>query len=160
PHGAGVLGHRQPRRRAPTRPRVPRRRRHRHHRSACVGRASFAGRVAAVAAAALWAISPVAVSTALGGLETSLAILCAIALVALWMWTNDRPSTRRAVVVGVVAGLTVLARVDLVLLVALLVALQLCRGPRRLVVPGVVAGALVLAPWWLWCTLQFGTPVP
>jgi len=120
----------------------------------------LAGRVAAVAAAALWAISPVAVSTALGGLETSLAILCAIALVALWMWTNDRPSTRRAVVVGVVAGLTVLARVDTVVLVALLIALQLWRGPRRLVVPGAVAGALVLAPWWLWCTLQFGTPVP
>ena len=120
----------------------------------------FAGRVAAVAAAALWAISPVAVSMALGGLETSLAILCSVSLVALWMWANDRPSTRRAVVVGIVAGLAVLARVDTLLLVALLGGLQLWRGPRRLIVPGAVAGAVVLAPWWIWCTIQFGTPIP
>ena len=59
-----------------------------------------------------------------------------------------------------VAGLAVLARIDTLLLVALLGALQLWRGPRRLVVPGAVAGAVVLAPWWIWCTMQFGTPVP
>jgi hypothetical protein len=119
-----------------------------------------AGRVAAIAAAALWAISPVAVSMALGGLETSLAILCSVGLVVVWMWANDCPTTRRAVLVGVVAALAVLSRVDTVLLVALLAGLQLWRGPRRLIVPGAVAGAVVLAPWWLWCTLQFGTPVP
>ena len=54
---------------------------------------------------------------------------CSVALVALWMWANDRPSTGRAVVVGVVAGLAVLARIDTLLLVALLGALQLWRGP-------------------------------
>jgi hypothetical protein len=120
----------------------------------------FAGRVAAVTAAALWAISPVAVSMALGGLETSLAILGAVSLVAAWIWANDSPGTGRAVVAGVVAGFAVLARVDLLLLVALLSALQLWRGPRRIVVPGAIAGAVVLAPWWIWCTVQFGTPVP
>lgn len=120
----------------------------------------FAGRVAAVTAAALWAVSPVAVSMALGGLETSLAILGAVALVAAWIWANDTASTRRAVVTGVVAGLAVLARVDVALLVALLGALQLWRGPRRLLVPGAIAGAVVVAPWWIWCTVQFGTPVP
>jgi hypothetical protein len=120
----------------------------------------FAGRVAAVAAAALWAVSPVAVSMALGGLETSLAILGAVALVAAWIWANDTAGTRRAVVAGVVAGLAVLARIDVALLVALLAALQLWRGPRRLLVPGAIAGAIVVAPWWIWCTVQFGTPVP
>jgi hypothetical protein len=120
----------------------------------------FAGRIAAVTAAALWAISPVAISMAVGGLETSLAILGAVALVAAWMWANDTASTRRAVVAGVVAGLAVLARIDVLLLVALLGTLQLWRGPRRLLVPGAIAGAVVVAPWWIWCTLQFGTPVP
>jgi hypothetical protein len=120
----------------------------------------FAGRVAAVTAAALWAVSPVAVSMALGGLETSLAILGAVALVAAWIWVNDTASTGRAVVAGVVAGLAVLARVDVALLVALLAALQLWRGPRRLLLPGAIAGAVVVAPWWIWCTVQFGTPVP
>jgi hypothetical protein len=120
----------------------------------------FAGRVAAVTAAALWAISPVAVSMALGGLETSLAILGAVGLVATWIWANDTSSTRRAVVTGVVAGLAVLARVDVALLVALLALLQLWRGPRRLLVPGAIAGAVVVAPWWIYCTIQFGTPIP
>ncbi len=120
----------------------------------------FAGRVAAVAAAALWAISPVAISMALGGLETSLAILLAVSLVAVWMWADDRPTTRRWVVVGVVAALAVLARIDTALLVALLAGVQLWRGPRRPLVPGAVAGALVVAPWWIWCTVQFGTPIP
>ena len=69
-------------------------------------------------------------------------------------------STRRAVVTGVVAGLAVLARVDIALLVALLGGLQLWRGPRRLLVPGAIAGAVVVAPWWIWCTVQFGTPDP
>ena len=120
----------------------------------------FAGRVAAVTAAALWAISPVAVSMALGGLETSLAIFAAVALVAAWIWANDTVSTRRAVATGAVAGLAVLARVDVALLVALLALLQLWRGPRRLLVPGAIAGAVVVAPWWIWCTAQFGTPIP
>lgn len=120
----------------------------------------FAGRVAAVTAAALWAVSPVAVSMALGGLETSLAILGAVALVAAWIWANDTATTKRAVVAGVVAGLAVLARVDVALLVALLAGLQLWRGPRRVLMPGAIAGAVVVAPWWIWCTVQFGTPVP
>jgi hypothetical protein len=120
----------------------------------------FAGRVAAVVAAALWAISPVAISMALGGLETSLAILGAVGLVAMWIWANDHPTTRRWIAVGVVAGLAVLARIDILLLVALLGALQLWRGPRRQLVPGAFAGAVVLAPWWIWCTATFGTPIP
>jgi hypothetical protein len=120
----------------------------------------FAGRVAAVTAAALWAVSPVAVSMALGGLETSLAILGAVGLVAAWIWANDAATTRRAVVTGAIAGLAVLARIDVALLVALLALLQLWRGPRRLLVPGAIAGAVVVAPWWIWCTVQFGTPIP
>jgi hypothetical protein len=120
----------------------------------------FAGRVAAVTAAAIWAVSPVAVSMAMGGLETSLAIFGAVALVATWMWANDTASTGRAVLTGVVAGLAVLARVDIAFLVVALGALQLWRGPRRLLVPGGIAGAVVVAPWWIWCTVEFGTPVP
>ena len=52
----------------------------------------LAGKAAAILAAGLWAISPVGIRMSLGGLETSLAILCEIALVAVWMWANDAPS--------------------------------------------------------------------
>jgi hypothetical protein len=76
------------------------------------------------------------------------------------MWANDTASAKRAVAVGVVAGLAVLARVDVALLVAVLALLQVWRGPRRLLLPGAIAGAVVVAPWWIWCTIQFGTPVP
>ena len=62
----------------------------------------LAGRVAAVVAAAIWAVSPVATTMALGGLETSLALLCEIGLVAAYIWANDRSSTRRWLVVGVI----------------------------------------------------------
>jgi hypothetical protein len=120
----------------------------------------FAGRAAAITAAALWAVSPVAVSMALGGLETSLAIFFAMGLVAAWIWANDTATTRRAAFAGVVAGLAVLARVDISFLIVLLVALQLWRGPRRLLLPGAIAGAVVVAPWWIYCTIHFGTPVP
>ncbi len=45
----------------------------------------LAGRVAAIISAAIWAVSPVAVSMALGGLETSLAIFLQVTLVAVWI---------------------------------------------------------------------------
>ncbi len=120
----------------------------------------LAGKVAAVVAAGLWALSPVGVAMSLGGLETSLAMFCEVGLVAVWIWGNDRQTALRWAVVGAVAGLTVLARTDGLLLVALLVVIQLWRGPRRPLVPGAIAGAVVLAPWWVWCTLTFGTPLP
>jgi hypothetical protein len=120
----------------------------------------LAGKVAAIVAAALWAISPVGIAMSLGGLETSLAMLFEITLVALWIWANDRRTVTRWVVVGAVAGLTVLARTDALLLVGLLGLIQLWRGPRRPVLPATLAGALVLAPWWIWCAATFGTPLP
>lgn len=120
----------------------------------------LAGRVAAIVAAALWAISPVAIGMSFGGLETSLAIFVEISLVALWIWANDRPTALRWGMAGAVGGLAVLARVDALLLVVLLVVLQLWRGPRRPLALATVAAVGIVAPWWVWCTLTFGTPLP
>ena len=120
----------------------------------------LAGRVAAIVAAGLWAISPVAISMALGGLETSLAILCELGLVAAWIWAGDRPTTRRWAIVGIIAGLAVLARVDAVLLIALLCAVELWRNRREWLLPFSAAAVLVVAPWWIWCTVELGTPLP
>jgi hypothetical protein len=119
-----------------------------------------AGRVAAVVAASIWAISPVALSMALGGLETSLAMFLEVTLVVAWIWANDHPTARRSAAVGVLAGLAVLARVDAVFLVGALTLVQLWRGPRRVFVPLAVALTLTLTPWWGWCIATFGTPVP
>jgi hypothetical protein len=120
----------------------------------------LAGRLAAIVAASLWAISPVALSMAFGGLETSLAMFLELATVAAWIWANDRPSTLRSVAVGVIAALAVLSRIDAVFLVLALVIVQWWRGSRRALVPRAIACAVTLAPWWGWCIATFGTPVP
>jgi len=120
----------------------------------------LAGRVAAVVAAAIWAVSPVAISMALGGLETSLAILLQVSLVAIWIHAASRDDRRSWIAVGAVAALAVLARIDALALVGLLAAIQLWRGPRRFLVAAAIAGASVLGPWWIWCTVTFGSPVP
>lgn len=119
-----------------------------------------AGPVAGVVAAALWALSPIAISMALGGLETSLAILAAVALVAVWLRAEDTEDRGRWIAVGAVAGLAVLARIDIALLVVILAGLQVWRGPRRGLLTGAAAGAVVVAPWWIWCTIELGTPIP
>ena len=116
--------------------------------------------MAAIVAAVLWAISPAAVAMALGGLETSLAIFFEISLVAAWIWVNDRPSGACWVAVGVVAGLAALARIDTLILVVLLLAVQLWRGPRRQLGIAAVAAAVVVGPWWIWCTIELGSPLP
>ena len=120
----------------------------------------IAGRVAGITAAVVWACSPLAIAMALGGLETSLAVCFAAVLVAVWVHAGDRSSTGWWVLAGAVAGLAVLARVDVLLLVALLGAWQLWRGPRHVLLPAGIAALVVLAPWWIYCTVQFGTPVP
>ena len=120
----------------------------------------LAGGVAAVVAAVIWALSPVAISMALGGLETSLAIFTQVGLVAIWIHARERGGTVRWVIVGVVAGLAVLARIDTIALVGLLALLQLWRGPRRELVSAGIAGVVVLAPWWIYCVVTFGTPFP
>ncbi len=58
------------------------------------------------------------------------------------------------------AALAVLARIDAIALVALLAAIQLWRGSRRHLGVATLAFVVVLAPWWLWCTATFGTPIP
>jgi MFS family permease len=132
----------------------------------------FAGPVAAVVAAAAWALSPVAIGNALGGLEAALAILLEVTLVAAWLAARADRSGERApwlrwAVVGVLAALAVLARVDALALVGLLVVAQLTSGRDRngtaawrAALPAAIAGAVVLAPWWIYSVAISGSPVP
>ena len=66
---------------------------------------------------------------------------------------------RREVTAGVVAGLAFLTRHDAVLFAGCLLAL-LWISDRRLPWRGAVACAAVVAPWLLFATLFFGSPVP
>jgi hypothetical protein len=123
-----------------------------------------------VIATASWALSPVAIENALGGLETSLAVLLDLAIVEAWCLIGERRTPARLALCGVLAGLCLLARIDSAFLVLMLGAFELWTAvsspsnqrPRRLGQLARIVGVavLVVAPWWGYCTLRFGGPIP
>jgi hypothetical protein len=117
-----------------------------------------AGRTAGFVAAALWACSPIATGVALGGLETSMALLLGLVLVDAWL--RAVAGRQRWWVVGLLSGLAVLARVDLALLVAALAGLHLLRRGVRGLASVASVGALTVLPWYSWCWVRFGSPLP
>ena len=119
-----------------------------------------AGPVAALLAVAIWSLSPVAIANALNGLESSLAVLCQVAVVLAWLRARDTDSMRWYAVAGVLAGLALLARIDSAFVVGALGLIALATGQWRRVVPAAGVAALVVAPWWLYCTVKFGSPIP
>ena len=94
------------------------------------------------------------VRASLWGFETPLAIACTLAVVDATL--GRAPAWR----VGLLAGLAVMARVDVVLLApALALHLASARRWRDL---AVTAGVALLAclPWILWSSAAFGSPLP
>jgi hypothetical protein len=119
----------------------------------------------------MWAVSPMSVTFAIGGMETSVAIL--------WMVAAHEAYLRgRAVWVGVLAALGLLTRIDALIWIGPLFALQALEGSpfARLIFRPARGGSqgrawrlpwrtwgtfvLVLAPWLAFSTLYFGSPVP
>ncbi len=105
--------------------------------------------------ALLWAIAPMSVTFAIGGMETSVFILLLVA--TAYFYVIGR--TRWAAVAG---GLLVLTRPDGVLLVAPLMIDLLARRLRARQFP--TAEALlflgVVLPWVAFATIFFGSPIP
>lgn len=111
----------------------------------------------------LWAISPMSVTFAVGGMETSVNILWMVA--AVWFYAVRRSQ----IGVGVCAALGLLTRLDAALWIAPLLVFQLGdtwihgRGKpllQRLPLKTWIAGGLVLLPWVVFSTAYFGTPIP
>ncbi len=120
-----------------------------------------AGAWAGLSAALVWACSPVALRNVMGGLEASLAVMLALAFLLAWLWTGDTGAPKlRFALLGVLGGLLVLARVDAALLVVLVVGMEFVMRRGRRMLPAVVAFCLVTAPWYVYTTLTFGTPLP
>jgi hypothetical protein len=121
---------------------------------------------ATVIATALYLFNPRAIVESVNGLETGLAMLALAACVAAWQVARESLTTRRAVVFGALAGLTVLARSDLGVIVAVLgldlfIRPMFVDTPRRQVLRnGVIAGiaaVVTVAPWFIWSQLRLGT---
>jgi 4-amino-4-deoxy-L-arabinose transferase-like glycosyltransferase len=118
----------------------------------------LAGPRAALLALALFAASPYFVFKSVNGLDTGLAIFFALALLHAYVcWLRDERDLppRRALAFGALAGLALLARIDLALLLAALgldwLAAMARRGALRRELPrALLAGALALAVWLAW----------
>lgn len=123
----------------------------------------------AVFPAALWAISPMSVTFAIGGMETSVNIFWMVA--ATWLFIYPSPTqagrgetpTWVLTSIGVCAGLGLLTRIDAVLWIAPLFAYQLVESwlkQGRLPWQTWLACGLVLLPWVIVSTGYFGSPIP
>jgi hypothetical protein len=108
----------------------------------------------------LWAIAPMSVTFAVGGMETSVNILWMVG--AVWLYIVERPGW-----MGILAALGVLTRIDAVIWIGPLFAYQLAE--RWLSTPGKtlptrvphrtwLAFAVTLLPWLIFSLLYFGSP--
>ena len=118
------------------------------------------GRTAALVGAFAWAISPVAIGNALGGLETSLALACTLAFVDLWCRAQRLGTNRAFAFAGALAGVSLLARVDTAFVVGLIGGVELLRGNRRGVMVASVVALVVVAPWWGFELSRLHTLIP
>ena len=112
---------------------------------------------AALAAVYLPAVAneSVLMSESLYGLAIAATILAAL-------WFHERPTARRAAVLGAAIGLAALTRAEALLLLVVLVPFAVRRAPERrlrLALAAVAAAAVVVAPWCVRNTLVFDRPV-
>ncbi|MBY6089086.1 hypothetical protein [Maritimibacter alkaliphilus] len=107
----------------------------------------------------LVALSPATTANALNGLETTLAAVMMLCVIWLLQGSDRQSALPRIVLMGAVAGLSLLARIDSVLLLIPAALWGLRRiGPARTGITALVA-AITVAPWVLYC-LRFGGPLP
>ncbi|UCG51236.1 MAG: glycosyltransferase family 39 protein [Candidatus Latescibacterota bacterium] len=115
----------------------------------------------AVLTAAIWAFSPVVTRQSANGLETSLALLLFASVVYLYLSRIrpvERPRTRHFILLGVLLGLAVLARIDEIFLALVILLDYLLVLRRRRAMAGalgkvgvvVICALVVYGPWMLY----------
>ena len=107
---------------------------------------------AGVCAAFLVAVNPIQMRVAISGQESSLAALCGASVWLLFL-------QRRYIVAYVAGAVLFLLRWDGLLLVAVLTIAILVRE-RRLPVRALLAFGLACAPWLVFASWYFGSPIP
>jgi arabinofuranosyltransferase len=109
--------------------------------------------------ALLWAIAPMSVTFAIGGMETSVFIL-------LMLGAFTAHLQRRTALSAALAALAFLTRPDAVLIVGLVFAqlmlesLQRQTSTIKTLVTWALVFVLVAAPWFIFATFYFGSPIP
>jgi hypothetical protein len=98
------------------------------------------------------ALDPLQVFYGMAGMETQVAV--AILLWSAWLTTQDRPGQ-----LGLSLGLALLVRPDFVIWVGIVLVFLAFRSRGAAVRTVLVAGA-VIAPWLIFTTLYYGSPIP
>ena len=108
-----------------------------------------------LAAAALWAVAPMSVTFAIGGMETSVFILLLVLSARLYI-------EGRTGWAALASALLLLTRPDGLIFVGLLLVDVAWQAWRQKELPWRDAGVflLVCAPWAIFATLYFGSPLP
>jgi hypothetical protein len=104
----------------------------------------------------LWAVSPMSVTFAVGGMETSVVILWSVAAAYAYLLRRER-------LVAVCAALGVLTRIDALIWVGPLLAHQawmVWRQARRVPWQSWLIVVLILAPWYIFSWAYFDTLLP
>ncbi len=113
-------------------------------------------------AMALYLFNPRAIQESVNGLETGLAMLTLAGGVAVWAGLTESPGSKgRAALFGALAGLAVLARSDLGLIVVMSAAAFAITNRKHWlsVVTAGCAALIVVAPWFAWSQWRVGTMV-
>jgi len=128
-----------------------------------LGRRLAASWVVAVAAGLVWAVSPMSVTFAIGGMETSVVILFLVGSFTAYVAGRSR-------LAAAAMALAVLTRPDALIAAGLLLADMVLRpllskSPgssrlRRLPWAEIAVFAVILIPWVLFSSLYFGSPFP
>ncbi len=122
----------------------------------------------ALAIAAAWSMSALVIKQGANGLETSLALFLFVWSVYFYIKNirgADNPSLRNFIMLGVLLGLTMLARVDEIILILAIVLDYLCLLRRRSAPPRALTGVFALVsavivvflPWLIFNYIQMGT---
>jgi hypothetical protein len=106
----------------------------------------------AAAAALLWAVAPYSVTFAIGGMETDLTIALLLAASCAHSVGNSR-------LVAFLSALAFLARPDTVILLGLLWLEWILERRQLPWLEGAIA-LVLLAPWLIFGTVSFGSPIP
>jgi len=123
---------------------------------------SFGERRAGIVTAAVWAIAPMSITFAIGGMETS--VFVALMLGTLYLYSVERP-----VAAAFCGGLSLLARPDAVLFLGLLALERFRRSlpssrlnplPLRITLKETLAFGLPVAAWAAFAIIVYGSPIP
>jgi hypothetical protein len=120
-----------------------------------LARRLLGSRLPGVALGALWAVSPMSVTFAIGGMETSVAIVWMVAAFSAYL-------TNRTRLAAFLTALAILTRPDALIWAGPLALDTLYRAFRSRRWPWAEAAWLVgpLLPWVIFATLTFGSPLP